>query len=188
MVNLYLVRHGETEENVAGLLQGLLPGTLTRRGREQAAALCGTLRSLRFDAFYVSDLRRTVQTAEILRPAVGRPFVLQPLLRERDWGSLTGTLAAEAQGREFPPDVESVEQMAMRAARFLNLLRERHSGASVLAVTHGLFVRCLLATYAGLAIRDIPRMQNAEMCLLRVEGAVPLGGGATLGESGASAN
>jgi len=186
MVNLYLVRHGETEENVARVLQGHSPGTLTPAGREQAAALCETLRPLRFDAFFASDLRRAVHTAEILRASVGRPFVLEPLLRERDWGELTGRRIADVQMMEFPPGVESVERMSGRAARFIARLLERHQGGNVLAVTHGLFARCLQAAYEGTIIRHVPRLQNAEVRLIRLEHPVLFG--RTVGESGAAAD
>ena len=90
MIELYLVRHGETEENVAGILQGHLPGRLTAAGVCQAEALRDALAGVTFDALVVSDLARTVATAEVLNGRRGLPVDLCPLLRERDWGSLTG--------------------------------------------------------------------------------------------------
>ncbi len=163
---LWVVRHGETEENVAGILQGHLPGHLTPRGIAQAQHLAVRLQGIPFSACYVSDLARTVATARLLQPVVGCLPMPTPLLRERDWGSLTGRKIAEVRDSVFPDDVETVEAMAARARDFVAHLLTHHRGATVLAVTHGLFARCLRATLTGRAIRDIPRMGNAEACRL----------------------
>lgn len=168
--HLYIVRHGETEENVAQVLQGRLPGHLTPLGRQQAEELRDRIvaENLRIDAFLVSDLRRTLDTAEILSPAVGRPIQPCPLLRERDWGSLTGRPIAEVNPEQIPDDVETVEAMFSRARAFLIYVVQNFPAQRVLAVTHGLFGRCVQAALLGCTIRDIPRMQNAELRHLTV--------------------
>ena len=75
---LYLARHGETEENVAQILRGHLPGHLTERGRNQAIQLRNTLvqSGVSFDALLTSDLQRTIDTTQIVNEA----FHLQPML------------------------------------------------------------------------------------------------------------
>lgn len=169
MSDLYLVRHGETEENVAGILQGWLPGTLTARGCMQARQLRDALRGRHFDAFYTSDLRRAVQTARILNEALHLPLQQTALLRERDWGSLAGRRIAEIDRHNFPPDVESVEHLFRRAAALRDMLLRRHDGGRVLAVSHGLFARALQACLRGVEIRDVPRLQNGQILHLRLE-------------------
>lgn len=170
MVTLYLARHGETEENVTGVLQGHMPGHLTPLGIEQARQLAVSLPSgPRFHALLSSDLERAMRTAGFLSARTGLPVTPCPLLRERDWGSLTGCPVAEARGMAvFPPDVETVEAMFARAERFLHLLRRQYDGSCVLAVGHGLFCRCVQAVLEGCAIRDIRRWQNAEVRCFRI--------------------
>jgi len=165
MVTLYLVRHGETCENVAQILQGHLPGQLTMRGIEQAKALRNQLAAsgVSFDALVTSDLERALHTARIVNDTLCIPVHPTALLRERDWGSLTGKPVASVRGLEFPDDVESVEKMFSRARRFLIYIKECFAGKTVLAIGHGLFNRCIQATLANKEIRDIPRMQNAEI-------------------------
>lgn len=172
MVTLYLARHGETEENVAGVLQGHLPGRLTQRGMEQAHELAASLpQPPYFHALLASDLRRTLQTAEIVSPRAALPITPCPLLRERDWGSLTGRPVTEARlCAVFPPDVESVEAMHARAKRFLSFLMAHHDEQRVLAVGHGLFSRCIQATAQGCSIGQVPRWDNAELRELRIDG------------------
>lgn len=187
MTHLYLVRHGETEENVAGILQGISPGNLTERGREQARQLRTALQGIPFDALFVSDLRRTMQTAEILNAQRHLPLTPEPLLRERDWGEYTGMRIADIHTRDFPPSVESVESLFRRAASFLNGILQTHDGKTVLAVSHGLFLRALQACYEGTTIHDTPRFGNAEVRRLKICRPVVLTNGEEQ-ETGASAN
>lgn len=165
MIILYLARHGETHENVAQVLQGHLPGRLTGHGIGQAAALRDRLVSsgISFDALVTSDLERALHTARIVNDALHLPVFPTPLLRERDWGSLTGMPVASVRGLDFPDDVESVGKMYSRARRFLIYIKECFAGRTVLAIGHGLFNRCVQAALAGVEIHDIPRMQNAEV-------------------------
>lgn len=165
MVRLYVARHGETKENVAGILQGHLPGELTERGCEQARMLRDHLAAAgeRFDAFFVSDLRRALETAAVVGEALKLPIRREPLLRERDWGSLTGMAIADLQGRTFPADVETVEAMEKRAYAFLRMIYTEYDGGTVLALGHGLFDRCMLGLVAGVPISEVPRMGNAEV-------------------------
>ncbi len=167
MIELYLVRHGETEENVAQIMQGHLPGHLTTRGKTQVAALREQLvqSGKSFDVLLASDLQRTLDTAAILNEAFQLPLIPCPLLRERDWGSATGISLTEAQALKgnFPADTESIGALYIRATQFLRYLFEHHDNQRVLAVGHGLFNRCILATLACQNIRDIPRMHNAEV-------------------------
>lgn len=165
MTQIYLVRHGETDENVARLLQGHMPGHLTARGMAQTYALRDLLKKsgFRFDYMLVSDLRRTMLTAEILNSSLHLPLLPCPMLRERDWGSLTGMPIGTFDADHAPSDVESVEQMFHRARRALLYIRYAFPDKQVLCVSHGLFGRCLQAELFGKTIADIPRMNNCEM-------------------------
>lgn len=81
MTHLYLARHGETEENVAQILQGLMPGHLTARGREQAAELRDKLVAAHtaFDVMLTSDLQRALDTANIINGGLHLPLTPMPL-------------------------------------------------------------------------------------------------------------
>ncbi len=171
MTELFLARHGETEENVAQILQGHLPGHLTEKGRSQAAELARTLAADTdgFDLILVSDLQRTIDTAHIINKELRLPVVPCRLLRERDWGSFTGVSILRARNEPIPGDAETVEQMFERATEFLRFVYQQYEGKRVLAVGHGLFNRTIQAAYCGCAIRDIPRMDNAEVRHLTIE-------------------
>lgn len=171
MVDLFIARHGETEENVAQVLQGHMPGHLTEAGQAQAVALREELVRLKVkpDVLVVSDLQRAIDTACIVNAAFRLPITTTPLLRERDWGSMTGMSLKNRRVTEFPADVESVEKMFVRARQFLRAICSQHEGRVVLAIGHGLFNRVIQAALRHATIADVPRMQNAEVRRLSVD-------------------
>lgn len=175
MVTLYLVRHGETEGNVAQILQGHMPGRLTARGQLQAAELRDRLlaEGIVPDVLLTSDLQRAVDTATLLDEAYRLPLTRCPLLRERDWGELTGRAVGTVDVNHFPPSVETIEALATRAQQFLKLLRRDYSERCVLAVTHGLFARCVQAVATGRTLREVPRMDNAEVRRIDITDELP---------------
>lgn len=168
MTRLLLVRHGQTADNVAQIMQGQTQGELTLRGIEQAICLCKRLEHTHIDAFYSSDLRRSADTCGIIARPHGSPVMQTPLLRERDWGSFTGRFIPYLAGVAWPDDVETEASMRRRAADFIDMLRERHGGQTVLAVGHGIINKAIQSVFFGKPMRDIPRMDNAEIRLLQL--------------------
>lgn len=171
--SLSLVRHGETEENVAGILQGRMPGTLTSQGLLQIRLLRESIikRGKQFDVILTSPLRRAHQTALMLNEELQLPLHIEPLLQERDWGTLTGHTVAEARAlKNMPADIETVENMSERARKFLSFVSAEYADRRVLAVTHGLFARCIQAVFNNKTIREIPVMKNTEVRELTIEG------------------
>lgn|SRR5574344_469211 len=166
MTTLYLVRHGETEDNVNQILQGQSDGKLTPEGIEQAKELRDKLAGEHFDAIISSDLKRAVDTAAILNEPHNLGIEQTVLLRERDWGDFTGEFIPDIQDVPFPENVESVDKMFARAHNFITYVKSQYPDKKVLAVGHGLFNRCIQAVYHKKAIREIPRMANAEIRIL----------------------
>ncbi len=92
-IHLYLVRHGQTELNAAGRLQGIYDSKLTRNGVRSAQRLSRMLADVHFDAAYTSDLGRAQQTTRIitaLHPEIKKPTI-DVGLREFNFGGLEGT-------------------------------------------------------------------------------------------------
>jgi 2,3-bisphosphoglycerate-dependent phosphoglycerate mutase len=150
---LWLVRHGESTWNTAGLAQGHNDqAVLTSRGLHQATEAAEQFRGRSVRAIYASDLRRARQTAAAFGQVLGLPVAADARLRERSLGVLEGTPSAEIgpavtgldAGRVTDPDArpyggESVRDLYARAAAFCAALadmvtsgREKHEkhGAS----------------------------------------------------------
>ena len=89
-MNVFLARHGQTEENLSRIFQGHLPGHLTEEGRRQAVALGESLKDIALDAIVSSDLQRVVDTVRLAVGDRGLPWEKNALFREIDWGSWTG--------------------------------------------------------------------------------------------------
>ena len=166
MITLYLARHGQTEENKAQILQGHLPGRLTDEGKQQAALLGEQLKEIALDAVVSSDLQRCRDTVTIALAGRQLPWEQTPLLREIDWGSMTGILIKKVNFDQMPADVESREQLYERAGKALAYLKQHYDGKRLLVVGHGLINRAIEAHIRGVTfqhIRSVPKMNNAEL-------------------------
>lgn len=163
---LLLARHGETVDNVNRIMQGQTPGRLTPHGEEQARALARELAGRRIDVFVSSDLKRAVDTCAIVAAGHGVPreaIVQTPLLRERDWGSFTGRYIPDLKDAVWTDDIETVDAMRRRAASFIELIRSRYAGKTVLAVGHGIINKAIQSVFYGKPMPEILPMQNAEV-------------------------
>ena len=168
MTTIYLVRHGETEDNVAKIMQGQRPGKLNATGLRQIEELAEALRDVHFDAVVSSDLQRSYDSALILAAKWRMNVVATPLLRERDWGDFTGRYILDLKGLPMPDNVETMDDLLKRARAFLDWVKERYAGQTVLAVGHGIINKAIQAVHYGRLTREIPKMSNAEYRILHI--------------------
>jgi len=145
-----LVRHGETDWNAAGRLQGHTDRPLSDYGRDQARRLADELAGEAFDAVYASDLARARETAEIVGERLQLPVVLDADLREKDWGTWEGLTPPERMGVELVG--ESTEQHRRRMLRALGRIAAKHPYGRVLVVTHGGSMRRVQTEALGFAM------------------------------------
>ena len=168
MTKLFLVRHGQTVDNARQLMQGQRQGELNATGMAQAAAVARQLSNEHFDAILSSDLRRAIQTAELIALPHKLTVTTTPLLRERDWGDFTGQYIPSLKGKPCPDNVEKMEQLLKRASLFIDFLRTSYPGKQVLAVGHGIVNKAVQAVLLGKDMRHIARMENAEVRILNI--------------------
>ena len=147
-----LIRHGETEWNRAGRIQGYhADSPLTDTGREQVRALALRLAREGIDALHSSDMGRTRETAEPIAAATGVPVAYDAMLRERNYGVFEGhgyTALGSAFPAEYerfrtrdpdyvPPGGESAAQFRDRIVAALEAIASRSPSGRVAVVTHG---------------------------------------------------
>jgi probable phosphoglycerate mutase len=149
VTTLLLVRHGETDWNAEGRLQGHTDRPLNDFGRRQAKELAERLAGEGADAIYASDLVRARDTAEIIGARLGLPVVIDADLREKNWGSWEGLTGDERVHVEFVG--ESTEEHRKRVLRAVHRIAERHPGRRVVVVTHGGSLRRIQAALNGVA-------------------------------------
>jgi uncharacterized phosphatase len=164
------IRHGQTDWNREGLLQGSSDIPLNETGRAQARDAFMTLRSRPWDAVVSSPLQRARETAQIIAGGLDIPLgPAYPGLVERDYGALEGTSAAAAierwPAREYP-DAESLDAVADRGEAALAAIVADYPDDAVLVVCHGTIIRYTLARLAG---RPVPGIDNGSISMLRFE-------------------
>ncbi|HJQ74049.1 MAG TPA: histidine phosphatase family protein [Gaiellaceae bacterium] len=165
MTTLLLVRHGETDWNADGRLQGQTDRPLSEFGRRQARQLADELAAEELEAIYASDLSRARETAEIVGERLGLPVVLDADLREKDWGTWEGLTSVERERVEFVG--ESTQAHQDRILRALRRISERHPGdGRVLVVTHGGSMRRVQTAALGMAL---PVVENCGRWLCACE-------------------
>ncbi|CAM6092390.1 unnamed protein product [Calypogeia fissa] len=187
VAELLVVRHGETNWNVSGRLQGQAESDLTDNGVKQAHAVADRLGRGAKDvvAVYSSDLKRAVETAQLIADKCGRHEVIRmDSLRERHLGNLQGYTRAEAMTMEpealqastsddhdeaIPGGGESLNQLYARTKTAMEEIAQRHQSERVVVVSHGGVLRALYMHAEG----RLPsgRVQNTSLNVFHISGS-----------------
>lgn len=163
MTTLALVRHGETDWNLRGLVQGVTDNPLNDTGRAQALGAAALLQSEAWlqpwHTVVTSPLVRAAETGEIIARQLGVPVQASlPALTERDYGIAEGQ-SVSASMAAYPdhdyPQSESREAVAARALLALELMQEQHPGGHIVAVAHGGLIHALLSALHGSRVEPI---------------------------------
>ena len=183
MLQVYLVRHGETVWNAARRIQGQSDSALTDKGEQQARQVGERVKSLGITHVISSDLGRTRRTAEIIADACGCSVTLEPRLRELNMGVLEqrpiDTLSAEEEGWRRTlvngtengriPQGESMAELAERMHQALNACLDLPAGSRPLLVSHGMALGVLISTLLGLPAHAERRLRLRNCSLSRVD-------------------
>lgn len=159
---IIIVRHGETEWNSLGKMQGHLDVDLNEIGKQQAVAVADRLsRETKISAIYSSDLNRAFETASIIGSKIpGLQVIKDQDLRERHLGDLQGrvlqaqelmqvcpeaykALISPSLDQEIPGGGESLNQLYQRCTSAVQRIGDKHKGERVIIVTHGGAIRSL---------------------------------------------
>lgn len=166
-VRVALVRHGETDWNVEGRLQGSSDIPLNDIGRSQARTAAAALADDSWDTLVSSPLSRASETADIIGHVIGltRSADHEDLM-ERRFGRAEGMTGYEAWAY-WPdgdyPGAESHDALAERGRRRLDLLADENPGRSLVAVAHGGIIRAVLRSITG---HPAPRIANAGVSIV----------------------
>jgi probable phosphoglycerate mutase len=159
MTRILLTRHGETDWNAIGRVQGQLDIALNDAGREQARRLVDLFAGIAIGAVWTSDLARARETAEIVAAALGLPAPhIEAELRERRMGRFEGLTREEcaatypdAWRAKEPPEAEAAEAVIARMTRVLTRIASTEP-ETVLVIGHGVAMRHWLAQLLGTSL------------------------------------
>ena len=145
-IRLIVTRHGETIDNINGVLQGHRQGKLSSQGVKQAKAVAKRLKDEKIDCIYSSDLARTADTAkEIAKYHPKAPIYFVKELRETDTGSFTGKKSKDIDWNNRPADMESRDSLRKRSKKILDIAYKRYPDGTVLFAGHNGINRALIS-------------------------------------------
>ncbi|MFC9946631.1 histidine phosphatase family protein [Streptomyces pratensis] len=171
-LHVFLVRHGESVWHDENRYAGVSDIDLSEHGRSQAGRLASWAERAGLTAVWSSPMRRCRETAEASAARAGLPLLLDPRLRELDFGVAEGMTRAEMRERlpgalkafeEDPvgshfPEGEHPVAVGERYADFLSGLRAGHQEGRVLVVAHSTAIRLTLCRLLGVPLRDYRRV------------------------------
>lgn len=187
VLDIYLVRHGQTQWNLEKRLQGATDNVLNETGRRQAAELAQRLAGVPFSHIYSSGLRRAQETAAAF--AGQTPVTALPALNERSFGKFEGIFEDQRDAALFAEfgkrgnvlddaldGGESLQSQADRVKAAVRQITTRHTTGSIAIVAHGGVNPLVLA-----ALLDIPvaeavariKQANDEVYLVRLRSGQP---------------
>jgi broad specificity phosphatase PhoE len=165
---IYIVRHGETDWNKAGRIQGQTDIKLNANGIKQAQELAEQVKNLPIDICICSPLSRTVETAKIIFDG---EIILDKRLAERSYGSYEGGASQNLRTWDtkikYQADIESIFAIMERTKNFLDEVKSKYNDKNVLLVTHGGTIRAMRGHLDGIPesgdLYDLPIVKNCEI-------------------------
>lgn len=166
MLELILVRHGETDSNVRGTYCGWTDVCLNEKGIIQAQRAAESLKDTKLDFIYASPLQRVYKTAEIINSHHNMEIMCYDSIKEHNfgiWEDLTHAEVLEKYPEQYSQwqkdwinycieGGESVSDRYDRVVKFVQDLLDRHKKGTILVVTHGGCIRHILSYLLGLSI------------------------------------
>ena len=179
-MRLIIMRHGETVENVKGIMQGQLPGKLTKKGIGQAKRLAKRLKDEEIDYIYSSDLARATDTTkEIVKfhPKTTVEYVKD--LRERNLGEFQGIKKSDIGWDKSksvtypqPKKGETIDELYDRAKKFLYKVLRKHKDDRILIVAHhgiNSAIICVIKKKRPEDIQKVETFKNSSITIFEID-------------------
>jgi probable phosphoglycerate mutase len=177
---IYLIRHGQTDFNLKGIVQGSgIDSSLNERGAAQARAFYNNYKDVSFDKVYTSSLKRTRETVQMFIDS-GVPHESLSGLNEINWGTKEGQRITPEEDayyhwllnewREGRTDLkitggESPEDVASRQSPAIDLIMSRNNESTILICMHGRAMRILLCRLLNYPLRAMDAFEHENLCL-----------------------
>ena len=178
--NFYIIRHGETDFNKSGMVQGSgIDSDLNEKGRMQAAAFYSHFSSFPFDKIYVSGLKRTHQSvASFIKKGI--PLEIVPELNEISWGDFEGVAISPEMHDRYLNNISEWQKgnlhLAYKNAETPLQLQERQKIAlkkilkdtasrNILIATHGRYLRAFLCLLLEQPLHQMDEFNHTNLCL-----------------------
>lgn len=181
---IHLIRHGQTDFNRQGIIQGSgIDSDLNETGRKQAHNFFERFRGFEYDHIYTSRLKRAIQSVEGFI-SMGIPHTALEEFNEINWGIMEGRKSGPETSKlydqiisywsngELDKAIEGGETPADMYARQMNGMKHvmsRHEEELVLICMHGRALRSFLCLLTGTPLKDMEIWQHDNLCLYELE-------------------
>lgn len=176
-MKIILTKHGETIENKKGIIQGHLPGKLSKLGIKQVKILALQLKNEKIDYIYSSDLTRAYDTAkEIYKYHKKIPLILTRELREKKWGEFEGKTKKQLGFPKNKPlnknikvkNSESINQLYKRAEKFIKRLIKNHKNQTILLIGHETIDKAIICSIFNKSFEEIENIDKIKPASITV--------------------
>lgn len=162
-MELYIVRHGQTDYNKRNIIQGRSDIPLNETGIEQAETLKKELENVKLDIAICSPLIRTKQTAEIILKDRDVEIIYDDRIVERGFGLLEGQDIKKYDAKSYwdfklnyetEDKVEKISDLFYRTNEFLEDVKSKYKDKNILVVSHGATIRAMIFNLYGFSEKD----------------------------------
>jgi probable phosphoglycerate mutase len=183
MKQLFFIRHGETDNNKASIIQGRsLDASINELGLLQAKAICEALEPFKIQKIVASGLRRTHETVQPLAEKRKLEIIKYPELDEIDFGVLEGKVFTEIKDQVLevheqwskgnvdyaPENGESPRQTFSRANSKVQEVLETSEEESIVFMIHGRLTRILLSEWLGHGLKNMHKIEHQNGAINRL--------------------
>jgi probable phosphoglycerate mutase len=181
---IYIIRHGQTNFNLQGIVQGSgVDSSLNELGQQQAAAFFQKYKDIPFDKVYTSSLKRSMESVKGFLE-LGIPHEQHAGLNEINWGTREGTRITPEEDAYYHGILqtwcegntevcieggESPDLVAERQKPFVNLMLSRPEEKTVLICMHGRAMRILLSQLLHYPLRCMDQFEHLNLCLYQLD-------------------
>lgn len=173
-MNLYIVRHGQTQWNVKGVFQGRVDVPLTEKGEEQALETAQKFKDIPVDVILSSPLSRAQNTAKPISEITGVPITIDEDIIERSFGDMEGKKPTEEfyinKLLDFDLNysehrIETIQQLKQRVYQKVERIKEKYAGKDVVIVSHAGVLEMLTSYFQGIPPEGLKglSMNNCEV-------------------------
>jgi probable phosphoglycerate mutase len=182
-MELFLIRHGETDYNLLGIVQGSRVNTdLNHTGKTQSAKFYEFFKDHGFEKVYTSKLNRSIQSVQSFID-LGVTWEQHEALNEIDWGNTDGQKATILEHAEYVetlkkwqrgdfetrmPGGESPIDVSMRQKPMVEILK-KETASKVLVCMHGRAMRIFLCNLLGVSLTEMDNFEHGNLCLYKLK-------------------
>ena len=180
-MKLYVIRHGQTDWNVAGKCQGMTDIELNSTGIKQAEQARNEITNYKIDLIICSPLKRARKTAEIINEVTNCKIISDERIIERCVGKIEGTTKEEWNSiigddvdivnnynlNYDKQDIEPIQTVCKRVWDLLDEIKEKYKDKNVLLVTHGGTCRAINAYFNGIGEDEHVESAKIKNCEIR---------------------